>query len=365
MSTTRARETPTPGANVRGSGPGADLLSRLGELGLASRMRRVSDDLFRDVSRIYHELDIDFEARWFPLLFALREDAPQGVTELARSLNLTHPAVNQMAAEMQAKGLLLSARDPGDSRRRLLRLSVRGQQIASRLDPIWREIRGANADLLGELRAEGFDLLPALSRLESLLIREGMYERIRRRLGAAEACPAAGPSEIRDRLEILPYKPAYKRHFDLLNREWLEERFRVEPADEAILKHPHETIVKRGGMVFFARMDGEIVGTCALIPHGEGIYELAKMAVTRSVQGRGIGRRLAEAVLEDARARSARMVFLETSPRMIAVRRWYARLGFRQVDVHPLGGSKYARKSVAMVLDAVHAADADLNRRRR
>ena len=44
------------------------------------------------------------------------------------------------------------------------------------------------------------------------------------------------------------------------------------------------------GGVGLGRMD---VG--ALIRHGEGIYELAKMAVTASERGHGIGRRLAEA----------------------------------------------------------------------
>jgi len=330
--------------------PTPDLLAGLGELGLASRLRRASERLLRDVSRVYSELAIDFEARWFPLFFALRQHAPRGVTDLARDLELTHPAVNQLAAEMEAKGLLRAGRDTRDNRRRLLRLSARGEQVARRLDPVWNEIRAANRDLLDQLRDDGHDLLSALGALEGLLDQESMYDRVRRRVSAddGERAVAAGP---RERLEIVRYRPAWRRHFESLNREWLEERFSVEPADAAVLADPYGSIVKPGGMVFFARLDGEVVGTCALIRHRPGLFELAKMAVSPARRSHGIGRRLAETVLAEARARKARMVFLETSPRMIAVRRWYGRLGFRRIDTHPLGISHYIRKSLTMSMN--------------
>jgi 2-hydroxychromene-2-carboxylate isomerase len=76
-----------------------DLIIELGELALASRLKRLSERLMRDVSRVYRELDEPFEARWFPLLRALLEESPQGVTQVARALGLTHPAVNQLAGD--------------------------------------------------------------------------------------------------------------------------------------------------------------------------------------------------------------------------------------------------------------------------
>jgi len=63
--------------------PPSDLIGQLGELALASRMRRLSERLLRDTSRVYDELDADFQARWFPLLQALLRRSPQGVTEMA------------------------------------------------------------------------------------------------------------------------------------------------------------------------------------------------------------------------------------------------------------------------------------------
>lgn len=334
----------------------SDIIRRLGELALASRLRRLSERLFRDISKVYGDLDADFEARWFPLLQALRQRSPQGVTELAATLRVSHPAVNQMAAAMAARGLVRGRRDPHDDRRRLLELTAAGRRTATRLDPIWEEIRLANQGLLGELAGKGHDLLTALGELEALLDKRDMYARVTVRLRArrAQDPEASGPPE---RLEILPYRPAWRRHFEALNREWLEREFTVEAPDAAILADPHGRIVKPGGAIFFARLDGQIVGTGALIPYGEGIFELAKMAVTESERGHGIGRRLAEALLAEARARGARIIFLETSPRLVAVRRWYERIGFRRVTRHPLGKSKYARRSFAMVMNLEGPAD--------
>lgn len=330
--------------------PLPDMIGELGELALASRLRRLSERLFRDISWVYHDLDTEFEARWFPLLQALRRRSPQGVTELATALRLTHPAVSQLAAAMEARGLVRGRRDPHDERRRLLELTAAGRQIATTLDPIWEEIRLANRELLGELAGKGHDFLAALGDLESLLDQCDMHERVTGRLRArrAQRPEALGP---RERLEILPYRPAWRHHFEELNRAWLEKTFTVEAPDAALLSDPHGKIVKPGGAIVFARLDGRIVGTGALIRHGEGLYELAKMAVTESERGHGIGRRLAGALLAEARLRGVKTLFLETSPRLVAVRRWYERIGFRRMAGHPLGATKYARRSFTMVMD--------------
>ncbi len=43
-----------------------DLINELEELALASRLRRLSDRLMRDVSGIYDDLEVDFKRAGFP-----------------------------------------------------------------------------------------------------------------------------------------------------------------------------------------------------------------------------------------------------------------------------------------------------------
>jgi ribosomal protein S18 acetylase RimI-like enzyme len=110
--------------------------------------------------------------------------------------------------------------------------------------------------------------------------------------------------------------------------EWLRAMFEVEPLDQALLSNPQAHVIDRGGHILFARLGEQIVGTCGLEDKGGGRFELIKMAVTSGVQGHGIGRLLCERILEIARERGARQVFLETNSRCVPAIALYEKLGF-------------------------------------
>lgn len=156
-----------------------DLVHQLGPLAFASRLKRLSDRLYRDISRVYAELDVDFEARWFLVLYLLNEESPLGVTEVAERLGLTHPAVNQIVAAMSRHGLIRSKKDKQDERRRLLALTARGVRLGERLAPVWRVV-SEQTDLV--LTQSGFDCLAALDEIEGLLDAQDMYVRVTRAL---------------------------------------------------------------------------------------------------------------------------------------------------------------------------------------
>jgi GNAT superfamily N-acetyltransferase/DNA-binding MarR family transcriptional regulator len=315
-----------------------DLILQLGELALASRFRRLSDRLMRDVSRVYRERSLDFEARWFPLLYLLGQRSPLPVGAVARELCITHPAVHQIAGAMTRKGLLVSTKDDHDDRRRLLALTPRGRALVAALEPLWQEIAGATREALD---ASGHDILGALAALEAQLDREEVYDRIQRRL-QTRALAA---------VEILAYDPAYRRHFKSLNLEWLRKDFTVERIDREMLDDPEGTILDRGGAILFAREGKRIVGTCALLRHDAHTFELAKMAVAPQARGRQIGRRLGMAAIEKARALGATRLVLLTSPKLVPAVQLYRSLGFTVDSKNQGSAARYARPTFAMKLD--------------
>ncbi len=71
-----------------------------------------------------------------------------------------------------------------------------------------------------------------------------------------------------------------------------------------------------------------MIGTCAAIPHGDGQFELAKLCVTPAAQGGGLGRALAQTVVEFARSRGAYRVVLVSSSKLVPALRLYEALGF-------------------------------------
>ena len=145
---------------------------------------------------------------------------------------------------------------------------------------------------------------------------------------------------------IEPFQPGLAPVFERLNREWIEQLFVLEPADLKVLREPERMILANGGQIFFARLDGEIVGTAAALPHGPGRLELAKMAVSPAFQGRGIGALLGEAVIGFARSVGADSLFLLTSSRLPGAIRLYERLGFQHRPLPPETG--YVRADVYM-----------------
>lgn len=310
-----------------------DLLRDLGEMALATRLRALSDRLMQEASALYAELDFPFEPRYFGVVQALLRQAPLDITQIARQLGLTHPAVRTTADLLMARGLIEEVPDPRDERRRPLRLTRHGRRLARELDPVWDAFGQASAEALSDA---GVDLMADLTRVEDACRARPIADRVRARLGL----PGAASVRIED------YRPAYKKHFRRLNEAWLREHFRIESADARILGDPNRHILKRGGTILFAVRRGQVVGTCALIPRREETVELTKMAVDESARGQGIGAALLDAALARAAGGGARAIVLQTHPKLKAAGRLYRRAGFRRVRKPPLAGSEYLRGGI-------------------
>jgi len=300
-----------------------------GTLLLGSRLRKVSEALYAGVDEVYRSAGVDLPSRCFPILFLLRDHGRLGISELAAKLGQTHPAVSQMSRKLLRHRVVRESPDPKDDRRRLLSLSARGRDVMARLEPVWKAIVAAAADL-----ESGHPLSQHLTAIDQALETRGFAARIRSRL------------EERGAVEIIPFESRYAADFKRLNVEWLQRYFRVEPIDEEVLSQPLE-ILRTGGAIFLARHRGAIVGTCALLEAGAGRFELAKMAVTGSHQGLGIGRRLIEAVVAEFLARGARELFLESNSRLTPAITLYESSGF--VHAPRPAPSHYERSDVYMV----------------
>ncbi|WP_417941410.1 GNAT family N-acetyltransferase [Flavobacterium sp. RS13.1] len=97
---------------------------------------------------------------------------------------------------------------------------------------------------------------------------------------------------MQNNVEIIPFSSDLKEHIKTLNLEWLTKYFRVEEKDELVLSNPQEEIINKGGMIFYAKLHNEIIGTFSLIKIDADTFELSKMAVSNKAQGLGIGNKL-------------------------------------------------------------------------
>jgi putative acetyltransferase len=138
--------------------------------------------------------------------------------------------------------------------------------------------------------------------------------------------------------------------FRTLNEEWITRYFSLEPADCATLGDPEGKILRKGGQIFMAYFGRQAVGCVALIPMEGGVYELSKMAVSPEMRGLGIGRRLLQHAITQARQIGAKSLFLGSNSRLENAVHLYESVGFRHVPPENLPEMPYARANVFMEL---------------
>ncbi|WP_343745973.1 MarR family transcriptional regulator [Chitinophaga sp.] len=153
-----------------------NLVNELEELALATRLKRLSERLSQDISRIYKESGLDFEARWFLILELLVRQKQLSVTEISEALQLTHPAVVQFVDQLLAQGLIKTTADSRDKRRRLISLSAAGKQMHRKISPLLNVIREENRKWLEQASAS---LLTVMGELERALDEKSMYKRVK------------------------------------------------------------------------------------------------------------------------------------------------------------------------------------------
>ena len=130
-------------------------------------LRRLIAALDGGVQATYDAVGIDFKPRYYPTIWHLQEIGEVCVGDLAALLGVSQPAVTQTLGEMQAVGLveLVSG---SDKRRRLARLTAEAHVLVARMQPIWRAVDMAAAELDAALPAPlGAVLKAALDALNS------------------------------------------------------------------------------------------------------------------------------------------------------------------------------------------------------
>ncbi len=149
-------------------------------------------------------------------------------------------------------------------------------------------------------------------------------------------------------VKIVPYDEKFRSYYKSLNAEWIDQYFYMEEEDISKLNNP-ESIIAKGGAIHFAIADGIPVGVCSLVKLNEHTYdyELSKMGVTESHQGKGIGRKLAVSIINEAKAKGGQSLFLESNTVLNPAITLYKSLGFIELPFTP---SIYSRSNIQMLL---------------
>ena len=151
-------------------------------------------------------------------------------------------------------------------------------------------------------------------------------------------------------IEVVNYQDNFKEDFARLNFAWIEEYFSIEEADRKYLLNPRENILDTGGEIFFVLENREDKGTCALLKIDEETFELVKMAVAKSAQGKGLANHLMQATIDWVRLQGAKKIFLESGTKLKTAIKLYEKFGFKTTQLGVVENSEYARVDIVMEL---------------
>lgn len=313
-----------------------DALRGYGELGLGSRLKRVSEYMMKESQLVYNHFNIDFDPYLFPIYKIISNKKGVTNSEIQNSLQFSQPAITQSINKLNDKGLIIYKNDKLDKRKKIIFLSKKGKETLTKLKPVWKSIDEVIKDYTLETSSS---LIEHLNILENKLNTKSFSQTIIDNVKL----------QIQQDIDIVLYHDDYTTYFYELNVEWLKTYFYVEPYDEDVLNNPEKYIISKGGHIFFARLNKQVVSTVALMPIGNnGEFELTKMAVSPKHRGEKIGQKLMQYCINFSKEKDIPKLIIYSSRKLENAIYIYRKYGFIEIPVEP--DCPYKRCDIKMEL---------------
>lgn len=198
-------------------------INEIGILAFGTRIKQLYDFIIPEGKTIYKAHDLNFDPKWFTIIYALVEHKELSVTQLSKALGQSHPSIIQNLRELEKKEWVISAKSKQDGRIRLIQLSPIAQQKVPELQKVWNYMRQA----IEEINQEGqSNFWEGFQEVEAAIMKKSWRNRVME-------ISAKAQQESGRRLTIIQPKKWFDRQFNFeqLNTtpEGLIERLRFTP----------------------------------------------------------------------------------------------------------------------------------------
>ncbi|TWF42743.1 MarR family protein [Chitinophaga polysaccharea] len=151
----------------------SNLIEASGILAIATRLQRLSDQLRKEGQLIYKAHGIDFEPKWFPVVYTLHQKPVLSVVEIAAEIGYSHPSTISLLKELEKQKLVRSKKDKTDERKRLILLTDKGKDLVIQMQPVWKKMSAA----LASLTNTPHNLMKAIEEVEANIKVQSFFER--------------------------------------------------------------------------------------------------------------------------------------------------------------------------------------------
>jgi MarR family transcriptional repressor of mepA len=150
-----------------------NIIDESGILAISTRLQRLSEQLRKDGALLYKEYGIEFEPKWFPVIYTLYHKEVLSVVEIANEIGYTHPSTISLLKELEKQKLIRSKKDKVDERKRLLQLTPKGQELILKMKPVWDVMK----IVLNEIADNENHLLQAINEAENKIMHQSFLQR--------------------------------------------------------------------------------------------------------------------------------------------------------------------------------------------
>lgn len=150
-----------------------NVINEAGILAISTRLHRLSEQLRKDGAMIYKAFGIDFELKWFPVIFTIYKKGTASVVEIANEIGYSHPSTITLLKELEKLKLLEWKKDINDERKRLFLLTSKGTELIEKMKPVWELV----TIVLSEIADNENNLLKAIDEAEEKIASQSFYQR--------------------------------------------------------------------------------------------------------------------------------------------------------------------------------------------
>ena len=150
-----------------------NVIDKAGVLAISTRLQRLAEQIRKDGVLIYKDHGIEFEPKWFPVIYVLHNKGVLSVVEIAAEIGYTHPSTITLLKELEKEKLIKSGKDKTDERKRLIQLTDKGKDLVSKMGPVWNLI----VKTMTEITDTANNLMLAIDEVEAVLRQKSFADR--------------------------------------------------------------------------------------------------------------------------------------------------------------------------------------------
>lgn len=150
-----------------------NIIEGSGILALSTRLQRLSEQLRKDGALVYKAYDIDFEPKWFPVIYTLHHKGILSILEIATEIGYSHPSTISLLKELEKQKLIRSKKDKDDERKRLILLTTKGKELIMKMRPVWDVM----ITVLAEITDNQNNMLKAINEAEEKIATQSFLQR--------------------------------------------------------------------------------------------------------------------------------------------------------------------------------------------